>query len=140
VSRLSVLEQELDELRKDTVSSFQAARKSLDASQKDLAALKEQVARLEKEVAELRRRQRTVTRKVEPARTATASIRLVNGYLEPVQIVVKGTPYRLAPGETRLLRGQAPGTFIYEVVGVQEPVERVLGAYETFTIRIRAQP
>jgi hypothetical protein len=116
----------LEALERDTARSFRAA-------QKDIDALKEEVARLGKEVAELRKEQRHVTRRP----LTSASIRLVNAYAEPMQVIVNGTTYRLAPGEARLLSDQRPGAFTYEVLGVQEPVKRVLDPYETFTIRIR---
>jgi hypothetical protein len=125
---LADVARELDRLRADTAGSFRVA-------QKDLDALKEEVARLRKEVEGLRKRPPTTRSSAYP-RAESGAIRLVNAYSEPVQVVVGETIYRLAPGETRLLRGRAPGPFTYEVVNVQGSVGRVLRPGETFTIRV----
>jgi hypothetical protein len=150
--QLGELRKELDDLRRDTARSFEAARQRIDgfraaqqridrfeAALKRIDALAEQVARLRKEVDGLRRREPPLTRRagLAPALGSAGSIRLINHYVEPVRILVNGAAYRLAPGETRLLRGQAPGGFNYEVSGITPAVERVLAANETFTIRVR---
>jgi hypothetical protein len=126
------IRKDLDDLRNDTRKSFQAAQKTIEV-------LKEEVARLRKEVQDLRRGLPPTTRNARygAAPGRSGSIRLVNAYVLPMTVIVNGTSYMLAPGETRLLRGQAPGTFTYEVPGVRDAVDRTLGANATFTIRIR---
>jgi hypothetical protein len=128
---LDEIRKELDGLRRDTARSFQAAQQRVDA-------LAEQVARLRKEVDDLGKRQPPLTRSAgfPPAPSSAGTIRLINTYGEPVQIVVNGAAYGLAPGEVRLLRGQAPGRFTYEVSGIQPAVARLLAAGETFTIHV----
>jgi hypothetical protein len=131
---LDELKKELDGLRQDIARSFQAAKKDIDS-------LAEQVANLRKEMEDLRKQQQQspppTTRSSRLAPTPSyGTIRLINAYVEPVQIVVNESTYRLAPGETRLLRGQVPGPFTYEVSGIKPAVERVLAANEIFTIRV----
>src|SRR5262249_32081176 len=112
-----------------------------EAAKKDIDALKEEVGRLRREVEALRRKQADASRESRfgavPIRTG--AIRLVNAYVLPMTVIVNGTRYPLEPGETRVLRGQPPGTFVYEIPGVREPVRRTLEGNETFTIRIHAR-
>jgi hypothetical protein len=128
---LDELRKEIDGLRQDTARSFRAAQKSIDA-------LGEQVARLRKEVDDLRRQRPPLTRtaRLAPPPAPSGAIRLVNTYVGPVRIIVNGRAYWVEPGETRLLRGQAPGPFTYEIPGVREAVDRVLAANEMFTITV----
>jgi hypothetical protein len=123
------LEQELARLRSDTAGSLRAAQKAIEA-------LQEEVARLRKEVEGLRQQPVTRSAQFTPPSAPPGQIRLVNTYDEPVTVIVNGTPYRLASGETRLLRGQLPGPFTYEVVGVRPPVSRVLAPNQTFRIHV----
>jgi hypothetical protein len=125
---LASLEEQLRQLRADTTKSFRSAQKTIDD-------LKKEVARLRKEVDDLRKRQPPSVR-ISRSPPSTATIRLVNTYSDPVSVVVNGTTYRLEPGETRLLRDQAPGRFTYEVPGIQNAVDRELRAGETFTIHV----
>jgi hypothetical protein len=123
----------LEELDKDVRSSFEAAYK-------DINALREEVDRLRKELEDLKK-QKTAVRQSDKPRipAATGSIRMVNTYVQSVTVVVNGTKYVLAPGESRILRDQTPGGFTYEIPGVQKPVDRTLDANETFTIRIHSR-
>jgi hypothetical protein len=126
---------EPDRLREDMASSFRAAQKSIDE-------LKARVDRLQKELDDLRKRQAPPTARIagfRPAPGATGVIRLVNTYPASVRIIVNDTGYWLAPGETRLLRAQAPASFTYSIPGIREPVERRLAVNETFTIRVFAR-
>ena len=122
---------DLDELREATRSSFRATQESIEA-------LKQEVARLRKELEEVRKGQARTNRdsRFGVAKAPSGTIRLINTYVEPVRIVVNGTAYWLAPGETRLLRDQMAGPFTYEISGIKPTVDRVLGANETFTIRV----
>jgi hypothetical protein len=126
---LDAIAQELDRLRKDTSGSFQAAQKGIEA-------LREEVARLRKEVEELRRPQTPAPHEARFTPAASGSILLMSTYPQPVSVIVNGTIYRLAPGETRWLRDQPAGTFTYELVGAQPPVERVLAANATYWIHV----
>jgi hypothetical protein len=134
LAALAEIERDLDSLRGGTSSSFRVAQKNIDS-------LKEQLAQLRKEIDALRKQQAAAPRiaRAAPPPKTFGTIRLVNAHSEPVRIVVNGRGYRLASGQTRLLREQPPGPFTYEVVGVQGPVDRELRANETFTIRVGAR-
>jgi hypothetical protein len=74
-----------------------------------------------------------------PAPPPPGTIRLRNTYPGMVTIVVNGTTYRLASGETRDLPGQPAGTFTYEVLGMQPLKAVTLGPKEAFTIDVFAR-
>jgi hypothetical protein len=110
--------------------------KALEEARKTIEAMKEELARLRKDVDDLRKQQSATSRSRFGGARQTGTIRLVNTYVRAMRIVVNGTAYTLAPGETRLLRDQVPGGFTYEIPGVKGPVDRTLDADETFTIRV----
>jgi hypothetical protein len=74
-----------------------------------------------------------------PSPPSPGTIRLRNTYPALVTIVVNGTSYRLAQGETRDLPGQPAGAFTYEVLGMQPLKTVTLGPKEAFTIDVFAR-
>lgn len=64
-------------------------------------------------------------------------VRLVNSYPYEVAVIVNQNSYRLTPGQTQLIDGIRPGTFTYQVLGVQADLQtRTLAAGETMTINV----
>jgi hypothetical protein len=133
-SDLAEIRQRLDAMEKGIQGSFQAARGEIDS-------LKERLAQLEKELENLRRQQPAVPRisNFPPTGAATGRIYLINQYSQPVQLVLNGTTYRLAPRDRYVLDGQPAGPFTYEVLGIQPPIKRVLDAGGAYTIRVYPQ-
>jgi hypothetical protein len=63
------------------------------------------------------------------------TIRLVNTYVMPVNVVVDGRPVMLSPGQSMNMDRPA-GNFTYEVVGIQGNALRTLNPNETLTIQV----
>lgn len=77
----------------------------------------------------------TNTAPMTPSRSLLGTVRLVNSYLFPVNIVVDGKAYPLGANEALNL-DRLPGAFTYEVVGIQGNTLRTVNAGETLTIRV----
>jgi hypothetical protein len=114
----------------------------------DLAITKHQndIADIRRDIAQLRQDLDAMNRRVAPPRVSsyppnptpapTGRIRLVNTYVQPVTIIVNRTPYTLQPNQTETISSAPAGPFSYEVLGIQQAVERTLAPNETFTITV----
>lgn len=112
---------------------------SVQNTRSDISQLKEQVGRLEKQVKDLEGRMSTSSGRVafSPSTgAATGRIRLMNTFTEPMSIRLNERVFRLEPGQTQMLDNQPVGAFTFEVLGIQGPAVRVLGANETFTVYV----
>jgi hypothetical protein len=150
-SQLAVISGDITELKKkhdEILNMLQRASQTLMDLEKtvlqvqkntsDLAALKDRLERLEERMnrtaaAVDNRRAGALGTPNMPM--AMGQIELRNLYWTPITVVVDGYSYTLLPNEARYLNKQ-PGSFSYEVLGVQANVMRTLAAGETFTIRI----
>lgn len=106
-------------------------------AQADFLQLREQVARLQKELEGLRGQSGPQTRVAGfPPNGATGRLRLMNTFTAPMSIRINDRVFRLEPGQTQIVEGVPAGSFTYEVLGIQAPVARTLGANETYTIYV----
>jgi hypothetical protein len=71
-----------------------------------------------------------------PPAPTTGTIRLRNTFPTEQSVVVNGVSYQLAPGDTRDLPAQPPGTFSYEVLGVMARKVATLAPGEIVTITV----
>jgi hypothetical protein len=129
---LSAIKEDLKNIQKQLELSAQAAIR-------DSNELREKISRLEKQLKDLETRLGQASARTaysSPVGTATGRIRLINSYVEPTRIRVNDRVYPLEPGQTLTLDNQPVGGFTYEVLGIQGPLVRVLGANETYTIYV----
>jgi predicted nucleic acid-binding Zn-ribbon protein len=134
--------------------SGQAMQADLSAVQSDITHMQQDIGRLRNQMDSLRsgdlgrddlqrRYSGSLPLPTPPDSTATpgtlrpqmGTIRLVNSFLFPVNVVVDGKSYPLATNDAINL-DHPPGTFTYEVVGIQGNTLRNLNAGETLTIRV----
>jgi hypothetical protein len=141
--KLEEIQKQLADIQRALVALYNVPTKLGDAetnlarAQKDINDLKEQTSRLQRDLEELRRQVGATTRIAGfPPTGGTGRIRLMNTYTTPMSIRINDRVYRLEPGQTQVLEAQPAGPFTYEVMGVQPPVSRVLGANETYTIYV----
>jgi hypothetical protein len=110
-----------------------------DAKATSIADLTRRIQELQKELdrilAESGRKETGQRSAKFPPDAGLVRIELVNDWTSAVTVIVDGTSYALAPGDSRVLRKPA-GSFTYEVRDVQGPTTRTLAAGEKFTIRI----
>jgi hypothetical protein len=135
-SRTEKLEERVNALHSHLNSIVQANKETADA-------LNERIRRLEADLEALRGQLGPQTRvsgygptAAPAAPPAPGTIRLRNTYPGLVSIVVNGTSYELAPGDTRDLPGQPAGPFTYEVLGIQPLKTVALGPKDSFTITV----
>lgn len=113
------------------------AKINIAKGQADILELKAQLTKLQQNLDELRKQVNSTTRTANfPPTGASGRIRLMNTFSQGMSIRVNDRVYRLEPGQTQMMDSQPIGAFTYEVLGVQAPVTRTLGAGETYTIYV----
>jgi hypothetical protein len=117
----------------------------LEKSQSDLTRALTELDDLHRQLAALRQDLDRKSYYVPPSngtaatRTNMGRVRLINTYYEPVTVLLNGRSYAIEPGETRFSDAMVPGTFTYEVLGIQPALTRTLAANETFTVTVHPQ-
>lgn len=118
------------------------SRLRVERLQSDSDDLRKQMVQLRTDLESLRSQMSNVQSRVSlyaPVTTPapTGRVRLVNTFPESMTVVVNERSYRLAPGATQLTDAMPPGTFTYQVLGVQDqPQTRTLAANETYNITV----
>jgi hypothetical protein len=146
--KIAQIQRDLDDMRRDlkdlrrrlTDADVKAGRSTVD-----LDELRERLAVLERMVVKhddlLKGPTNRSAFSFPPAPGRAGTLRLENRWGGEATVVVNGTPYVLAPYETRTLANQPEGLFTYSVstpqYGVIRPtVTRPLRANDTFTIYV----
>ena len=131
---------------RDLITEFQSYKTDTNLkvgkAQTDIDDLKKQVAQLRQDLDALKNRPASrESAYPAPSTTpaATGRVRLVNSFVDPMTIIVNGKAYQVAPGETKLTDPLPAGTFSYEVLGVQQRLDRALAANETFTVTVHSR-
>jgi hypothetical protein len=135
------------EMLQDRVDGLHGRLNSMTTANKDVFdGFHERLRKLEADLDALHKQLDSQTRVSGYGPTASppsppppGTIRLRSTYPALVTVVVNGTSYQLAPGETRDLAGQPAGTFTYEVLGMQPLKTVTLGPKEAFTINVFAR-
>jgi hypothetical protein len=125
-----------DGMKSDNVREKVAAVDSkIDLLDQDIKAIKDDVRQLKRRVGG------GTTTALRPEYDAATfrgqgRVRFINEFPEMVSVIVNGRPFRLMPGQERMLP-VPPGDFTYQVLNVQrEPQVREITADETKNIRI----
>jgi FtsZ-binding cell division protein ZapB len=129
----------------------ETAQQELQQAQSDIGKLQQEVYRLRNQIEgtrlpsdigreDLQRRSSSALPLAPESsgssgRSLLGTVRLVNSYVLPVNVVVDGKMYTLAVNDTLSL-DRLPGAFTYEVMGIQGNAVRTLSAGETLTIRV----
>jgi hypothetical protein len=138
--KLEALTRTLQELR-DAAKADSVREKvntidsKIDLLDQDLRTIKDDIRQLKRRVGD------GTTTALRPEYDAATfrgqgRVRFINEFPEMVSVIVNGRPFRLMPGQERMLP-VPPGDFTYQVLNVQrEPQVREITADETKNIRI----
>ena len=141
------LNDKLDALTKAMQEAKDAVK--ADGLRETVATINSKIDLIDKDIQEIKKDLRDLKRKVEAGTTTalrpqsdTSSyrgqgrVRFINEYPEEMSVVVNGRPFRLPPGQERLVP-VAPGEFTYQVLNIQRTEQvREIQADETKNIRI----
>jgi cell division protein ZapA (FtsZ GTPase activity inhibitor) len=135
IQELQGLKKDLKDLREDLTYHKAVTIPSMEQEIRDL---QQQVVKLNQELARLRTSAagRTSFYAGPGPNVPTGIIKLHNAYVEPVTITINNQPYNIPAGSDLSLNNQPAGEFVYEVVGIQQPVRRTLAANKTFDINV----
>jgi polyhydroxyalkanoate synthesis regulator phasin len=135
VSKLEGLKQDIKDLREEF--NFEQAVK-IPSLERTIRELKQEIVNLNEEIARLRTSAsgRTSFYAGPGPAVPTGIIKLRNTYVEPVTITINNRAYDVPAGAELSLTNQPAGEFVYEVLGIQQPVRRTLVANKTFDINV----
>jgi len=129
-----------DGMRTDTVrEKVTTVDSKIDQLDQDIQAIKKDLRDLKRRVGD------GTTTTLRPEYDSTTfrgqgRVRFINEYPDEMSVIVNGRPFRLAPGQERLVP-VTPGDFTYQVLNVQRDVQtRRIAADETKNIRIFPLP
>ncbi len=144
--KLDRLLDEVRDLKKSLADLEKRADLQVQVVQERINALNDRMHRLEGDIEGLRGQLSAIRTSgyagpaapalAPPPAPTTGTIRLRNTFPTEESIVVNGVAYQLAPGETRDIPNQPPGTFSYEVLGVMARKLVALAPGETVTITV----
>lgn len=138
--RLQALEQAVQRELKDVRGWATDTTARITQAQTDINELRRQLAQVRQDLDNLARGSSPtrISAYAGPAGSApaTARVRLVNTYGLPVQAVVNGMLYDVAPGQQRYVDPLPAGPFSYEVLGIQPRRDLTLAPGETFTVTV----
>ena len=141
------LNDKLDALTK-TVNDLKDGMKSDNVPDK-VAAVSKKIDELDQDIQAIRRDLRDLKRRVGDGSTTAlrpeydaatfrgqGRVRFINEFPDEISVVINGRPFRLAPGQERLMP-VPPGDFTYQVLNFhRSPQVRPIIADETKNIRI----
>ncbi len=131
--------QQVDDLRL-AVKALTDRIAALETPLKEINDLRDQVARLRQELDAMRGpapgSRSSYYAGPGTNAPAMAHVRIDNTYFMPVDVAINGVVYQMMPGQRRYAAPLPAGTFTYEVLGIQAPVQRVLAAGETFVVSV----
>jgi hypothetical protein len=135
LQKLDGLKKDIKDLREDLTYHKAVTIPSMEQEIRDL---QQQVVKLNDELARLRTPAggRTAFYAGPGPNVPTGIIKLRNTYVEPVTITINNRAYDVPAGSELSLTNQPAGEFVYEVVGIQQPVRRTLVANKTFDINV----
>ncbi|MFO0813904.1 MAG: hypothetical protein U0796_11830 [Gemmatales bacterium] len=123
-------------------------KKKTDTQERDLIQAQSDIGKLQQDLARMTRPGGSSLNPTDNTRssmalplppgtsaTATSAVKLVNSYPASVTVIVDGQFYTLRSYDSLTLN-KSPGTFTYEVLGIQGNTLRTLGTAETLTIQI----
>lgn len=133
----------LEVIKAEQANLRQTVIKNNDLTQLDIESLRKEITSLKADVESLRNRLQTSTTRAslynaEQAALAQSSgrVEMVNTYGSDMTIVVNGKAYVVRSGETKFSEPVGPGTFTYEVLGVQPPVAKTMSSNQIFVVRV----
>ena len=147
------LKKSIDKLEK-AVKDLQEAKDALksDNVREKVATIDGKIDLIDKDIQEIRKDLRELKRRVDGGTTTAlrpddaamtrsqGRVRFINEIGEEVSVVLNGRPFRLAPGQERLVP-VPPGDFTYQVLNFQRSAQlREVQAGETKNIRIYPLP